>query len=167
MRIRSILASTAIAAVGLAALAGPAAADHTKGKKYLDLDLTREAAIAANDNFGVAPEGSSGEGAMYLNHGQERFCLSLEFELPQDVEIVALHLHEKAPGSQNGPVVVQASGLLAEDGQSAEGCTTGDREFLRGVLSSPEDYYINAHTDDVTTVDVLELTVVRTEIGRN
>jgi|GEM_PF-6582163 len=166
MRIRTILASTAIAAVGLAALAGPAAADHTKGKKYLDLDLTREAAIAADDSFGVAPEGSSGEGAMYLNHGQERFCLFLDFELPQDVEIVGLHLHEKETGSQSGPVVIQASGLIADDGLSAQGCVTGDREFLRGVLSEPDDYYINAHTDDVTT-DGLDLTVVRTEIGRN
>ena len=58
MRIRTILVSTAAAAVTLAALAGPAAADHTKGKKCLD------------------------------------------FELPEDVQIVALHLHRRHPGAR-------------------------------------------------------------------
>lgn len=160
MRFRKMLAGAAIAATSLAMVAGPAAADNTKGKKYLGLELTRQAAIDAGDNFGVAPEGSSGEGAMYLNHGQERFCVDLDFDLPEGVAIVALHLHEKAPGAQNGGVVIQASGLLAGDGQSAAGCVEGDREFLRGVLSEPSEYYINAHTNQ-------GLTVVRTELGRN
>ncbi len=160
MRIRTILASAAIAATSLALVAGPAAADHTKGKKYLDVQLTRDAAIEAGDNFGVAPEGSSGEGAVYLNHGQERFCAFFDFDLPEDVSIVALHLHEKAEGSQNGGVVVNLGGLLAEDGQSSQGCVEADREFIRGVLSAPSDYYINAHTSAGATV-------IRTEFGQN
>lgn len=162
MRFRNLLAGAAIAATSLALVAGPAAArpDQPSGKAYQGLELTRQAAIDAGDNFGVAPEGSSGEGAMYLNHGQRQFCLDLEFDLPEGVSILALHLHEKAPGAQNGGVVIQASGLLAGDGQSADGCVEGDREFIRGVLSEPSEYYINAHTN-------VGLTVVRTEIGRN
>ncbi len=160
MRIRTLLASAAIAATSLAMVAGPAAADHTKGKKYLDVELTREAAIAADDGFGVAPEGSSGEGAVYLNHGQERFCAFFDFELPEGVSIVAMHLHEKEDGEQNGPPVIFLDSLIAEDGQSSSGCVTGDREFIRGVLSAPSDYYINAHTS-------VDATVIRTELGQN
>ncbi|MFP5322476.1 MAG: CHRD domain-containing protein [Acidimicrobiia bacterium] len=159
MKLRTAIVGVAAAAGLLALTAGPAQADHTKGKKYLDLELTREAAIAAEDPFGAAPEGSSGEGAMYLNHGQERFCLFLEFELPPDVEIVALHLHEKAPGTQNGDIAIDATQLIA-DADSTTGCMSADREEIRGVLSNPEDYYINAHTS-------VDATVVRTELDRN
>lgn len=158
MRIRDVLATAAAATMALAVTAGPAAADHTKGKKYLDVDLTRQAAIEAGDNFGAAPAGSSGEGALYLNHGQERFCAFLDFELPDDLGIAALHLHEKADGSQNGPVVIDLSSLIAEDGLSSEGCVTGDREFIRGVLSEPDEYYVNAHVDT-------DLSVVRVEMA--
>lgn len=157
MKLRFLAVGVAAAGV-LALTAGPAQADHTKGKKYLDLELTREAALEAGDSFGAAPEGSSGSGAMYLNPGQERFCLFLDFELPEGVEIVALHLHEKVPGTQNGGVAIDAGTLLADDGQSSSGCVAGPREELEGLLSSPEEYYVNAHTND-------DLTVVRTELG--
>lgn len=160
MRFQKILATAATAAMALAVTAGPAAADHTKGKKYLDASLTREAAVAAEDPFGVAPAGSSGEGAFYLNHGQDRFCAFLDFDLPDGVTMVALHVHEKAPGTQNGGVVIQLSDLISEDGQSTAGCVTADREFLRGILSSPDDYYVNAHTNE-------GLSVIRTEFGRS
>lgn len=168
MKLRNI-AVGAVAAAGMLALtAAPAQADHTKGKKYFDLELTRQAAIDANDNFGPAPVGSSGAGDMYLNAGQERFCLFLDFDLPEGVEVIALHLHEKAPGTQNGPIVIEASDLVAEDGKSSSGCVTGDREFLRGVLSEPDQYYINAHTNvDDPETEIQGFSVVRTELGHN
>lgn len=159
MKLRTLAVGAAAAGI-LALTAAPAQADHTKGKKYFDLELTPQAAVDANDPFRPAPDGSSGEGAMYLNAGQERFCLFLEFDLPGDLRIDALHLHEKAPGEQNGGIAIDASQLIVEDGQSSTGCLTGDRESLRGVLSDPGDYYINAHTS-------ADLTVVRTELGRN
>ena len=164
MRIRHLLATAAVAAMTLGVAAGPASADHTKGKKYLDVELTREAAIEAGDSFGVAPEGTSGEGALYLNAGQDRFCVDLDFEVPEGVTFAAIHLHEKAPGSQSGPVVVQLSGTI--DGDTADGCADADREFLRGVLTSPDEYYVNAHFVG-EGIEAGELPVVRTEIGRN
>lgn len=163
MHIRTTTTVLAVAMLLLGLIAGPASADHTKGKKYLDIQLTREAAIEADDGFGIAPEGTSGSGAMYLNHGQERFCLFLDFELPADVTIVALHLHEKDPASANpqtGPVAIDASPLLVDGGTASQGCVEGDREFLRGVLSSPDEYYINAHTTDGASV-------IRANIGQN
>lgn len=159
MKLRTLAVGAAAAGI-LALTAAPAQADHTKGKKYFDLELTPQAAVDAADPFGPAPDGSSGEGAMYLNHGQERFCLFLEFDLPGEVEIVALHLHEKDPGTQNGGIAIDASELIVEGGESTTGCMTGDRDSLRGVLSDPGEYYINAHTSE-------DLTVVRTELGRN
>ncbi|MCO8128999.1 CHRD domain-containing protein [Acidimicrobiia bacterium EGI L10123] len=159
MKLRTL--AVGAAATGILALtAAPAQADHTKGKKYFDLELTPQAAVDADDPFGAAPEGSVGTGAMYLNHGQERFCLFLDFDLPEDVQIVALHLHEKAPGEQNGGIAIDASDLIVDGGESTTGCMTGDRDSLRGVLSDPDEYYINAHTNE-------DLTVVRTELGRN
>ena len=172
MHVRKTIAIGVAAAGFLAMGIGTAQADHTKGKKYLDVELTREAAIAADDGFGIAPEGTAGSGAMYLNHGQERFCLFLDFETPDDVDIIAMHLHEKSAedNPQTGPVVIDASPLLRdedgallfdEDGdQISRGCVSGDREFLRGVLSEPDEYYVNAHTSD-------GLTVIRANIGQN
>ena len=168
MKLRTIAAG-AVATAGILALtAAPAQADHTKGKKYLDLELTPQPAIDADDPFGAAPAGSSGEGAMYLNAGQERFCLFLDFDLPEGVEIVALHLHEKDPGAQNGGIAIDATELIADDGLSTEGCVSGARDELRGVLSNPDDYYINAHTNaDDPDAAFRNLSVVRTELGRS
>ena len=73
MRIRHLLATAAVAAMTLGVAAGPASADHTKGKKYLDVELTRDAAIEAGDDFGAAPEGTRGSGALYVNHGRQIF----------------------------------------------------------------------------------------------
>jgi hypothetical protein len=160
MKLRTALAGVALGTGLITAVAAPAQADHTKGKKYFDLELTREAAIEAGDNFGPAPENTSGAGAMYLNAGQERFCLFLDFEVPDGVQIVALHLHEKAPGAQNGPVAIDVTSRLAADGRSSSGCVAGPRETLRDLLSDPDEYYINAHTNQ-------DLTVVRTELGHN
>lgn len=160
-RVLTVIAST-VMTLGL--LAGPVSADHTKGKKFRDVSLTRAAAIEAGDPFGVAPEGSSASGALYLNHGKNRFCAFLDFEIPTGFALVALHVHEKAPGTMNGPVVIDLSSTI--DGSSAGGCVTAARDSLRGILSSPGDYYVNAHIDDTTTA-ALELTVVRTEFGHN
>lgn len=163
MKIRALTLALLMAVLSVVLFAPTASADHTKGKKYLDVTLTRDAAIAADDGFGIAPEGTAGAGAMYLNHGQERFCLFLDFEAPEGVTIIALHLHEKDADSANpqtGPVVIDVSGQISEDGLSSSGCVIADREFLRGVLSSPDEYYVNAHTSD-------GLTVVRANIGQN
>ncbi len=163
MKIRTAVTAVSAAVISASLVAAPASADHTKGKKYRDFELTRSAAIAADDGFGIAPEGTSGDGAMYLNNGKKRFCLFLDFEVPEGTSIVALHLHEKDPESDNpqtGPVVIDASSLLADGGTASRGCVTGDREFLRGVLSEPDEYYVNAHTND-------NLTVIRGDIGRN
>ena len=168
MKIRTLAIGAAAAGI-LALTAGPAQADHTKGKKYLDLELTPQAAVEADDPFGAAPEGSVGTGAMYLNHGQERFCLFLDFELTEGVQIVALHLHEKAPGEQNGGIAIDATELISqEDGLSTSGCLSAERTELRGVLSNPEDYYINAHTNaDDPEAEFRDLSVVRTELSHN
>lgn len=160
MRMRTLATVAATAAIGLATVAGPAAADHTKGKKYLDLDLTREAAAAADDGFGVAPEGTSGTGNMYINAGQERFCFFSDIETPEDVTFDAIHLHEKDADSDNpltGPVVINLTGLIVdsdEDGQTdgTRGCVTADKKLLRDVLREPSDYYINAHFEGIGPV---------------
>lgn len=166
MRLRTPAIALTAAVLSAGMLAGPAEADHTKGKKYRDFELTTAAAAAAEDEFGVAPEGSFGEGAMYLNAGKERFCLFLDFDVPEDYTVAALHLHEKDPSSANpqtGPIVIDASSLIT-DGTASEGCVTGDRATLRGVLSEPDDYYVNAHYSDGTPG---ELPVIRGNIGRN
>lgn len=163
MKLRTIPVALAAAALSVGLVASPASADHTKGKKYRDFDLTRSAAIAANDPFGIAPAGTSGSGAMYLNAGKQRFCLFLDFELPADTRMVAMHLHEKDADGANpqvGPIVVDASSLLNDEGTASSGCVSADRSVLRGVLSEPGDYYVNAHTSD-------SLSVVRGNIGRN
>ena len=162
MNLRTLPAALAVAALSVGLVASPAHADHTKGKKYRDFELTRSAAAAVNDPFGVAPAGTSGEGAMYLNAGKKRFCLFLDFEVPEGNAIVAMHLHEKDADGANpqvGPIVIDASSLLNEDGTASSGCVSADRSVLRGVLSSPDDYYVNAHTQD--------LSVVRGNIGQN
>lgn len=160
MRIRTLLASAAIAATSLAVVAGPAAADHTKGKKILGLDLTVEAAVAAADGFGIAPEGTSGTGDMYINAGQERFCFFSDITTTDDADFAAIHLHEKDADSANpqtGPVVIDLTSLITEEADGTAGCVEADTQLLREVLSAPSDYYINAHfvVDGVDGIPVI------------
>lgn len=162
MRLRTLFTALAAAVLSVGVAAAPASADHTKGKKY-DLELTRAAAIAVNDPFGIAPEGTSGSGTLSLNPGQERFCLNLDFTVPEGTTIVAMHLHEKDADGANpqvGPIVVDATSLINDAGDASSGCVSADRSVLRGVLMDPDDYYVNAHTSD-------DLSVVRGNLGRN
>ncbi len=165
MRTRKVLTTAAAGLTALAIVALPADAAHTKGKKLHGLQLTAAAAQAANDGFGVLAD-TSGSATLYLNHGQDRVCIRAEFD---GQEIVALHIHEKDADSDNpqtGPVVVDFAAALdaddpATDTQEADVCLTGqdNRDTIRGILSTPDEYYINAHGPD--------LSVIRTNLGHN
>lgn len=155
MHLRRTL-TTGVAALAIGTMTVTAASAAHTGKKIDGLEFSTQTAIERDDSFG-ALEGASGTGGISFNIGKGIFCIDATFE-GKDIE--ALHVHEKADGSQSGPVVVQLSGLLAEDGLSADGCVDVDREVLRGIASEKGEYYINAH-------DAPSLRVIRTELPRN
>ena len=117
------------------AFAGPAFAGGAK----FSTALTGAAEVPGPGD----PDGS-GTAAITLNVGQSEVCFGIVVSgitLPA----IGAHIHA-APVGSPGPVVVA---LTPPDGNGvSSGCVTVDRELVKQILKSPEQYYVNVHTSD-------------------
>ena len=135
---RSAGPALATALLALAVVAPAAQADHPGGGGVTyNLVLT-----GAAERPGPGDPDGSGTARLRLNPGQEEVCFELavtNITLPT----TGAHIHE-APATTSGPIVVH---LLAPgaSGTSA-GCVSADRDLIREIVRSPENYYVNVHT---------------------
>ncbi len=116
------------------ALAGPAMAGGAK----LSATLTGAAEVPPTD-----PDGS-GTATLTVNVGRSEVCYDI---VVRDITLPAIgaHIHV-APAGTNGPVVVA---LAPPDASGVSGgCVSADRELVKAILKSPEQYYVNVHTVD-------------------
>lgn len=133
-RYRQTLITLASVLILSVALTGPAFAGGAK----LSTTLTGAAEVPPADLDG------SGTATLTVNVGQSEVCFDI---VVRDITLPATgaHIHA-APAGTNGPVVValtppDASGV-------SSGCVSADRELVKAILKSPEQYYVNVHTVD-------------------
>jgi hypothetical protein len=129
-----------VAAAAALAMIGSTAAGPANTGKPFEVQLQPEQEVAPF----TGAEGASGDISLRLNPGQKQICVDGGFDgFGQDGPALA-HIHE-APTGDNGPVVVELSGLL--HGNTIQGCVEIEREQIRDILTDPADYYLNVHVD--------------------
>jgi len=84
------------------------------------------------------PDGS-GTVEITLNHGQGQVCWILTVAGIDTAN--AAHIHRGVSG-ERGAVVVP---LEAPADGSSDGCADADRELIKEILQSPEQFYVNVH----------------------
>lgn len=135
---RPLLAALALSATGaatvVAVLGGPAQASPTTA--FQTTLLGANEAPAAGD-----PDGR-GNAVVRVDAATGEICWNVTTHGTAD--LVAGHLHRKAPGAQSGPVV-QAFALTTSD--SLRGCAV-NLAVASGLLADPAEYYVNVHTAD-------------------
>ena len=121
--------------VGLFAIIGSAAA--ADGGRRFTITLTGAAEVPGPGD----PDGS-GTAVLWLNPGQEEVCWEIQVSaitLPAS----GAHIHV-GTASEFGAILVHLSRPDASGFSS--GCTTVDRDVIKAIIQSPENYYVNAHT---------------------
>ena len=84
------------------------------------------------------PDGT-GEVFMTLNVGRGEICYQIT--VSDIAPATAAHIHV-GTSDVAGPVVV---GLAAPTTGSSSACVSADRELVKAILQSPQDYYVNVH----------------------
>ena len=127
----SVLKGT-LAALGVAALAGPAAAQF--------------GGPPPPPNTGVPlythMTGGSGQGnaTVVVDPPKGTACYIMNVSGLQD--ITAAHIHKGGPGENGAPVVP----LAAPQGGTSGGCVPVTAEVSAALLANPGGYYVNVHT---------------------
>jgi hypothetical protein len=139
MMTRALMFLTALAAiVTLAAATASAAPAETSGATTFTVPLTGS--------------GGTGTASLKLNPGG-KVCYDVEVTLTTAGDVP----HEPAPGLGSGHIHFLSTGGIAVDLKTtfeavgggtfvAAGCVHDDRDLVRDILASPEDYYVNIHT---------------------
>ena len=128
-----------ITLVALAAVLALPATAAAGGRPFM-VDLS-----GANEVPGPGDPDGSGTAWLTLNYGQSEVCWTISVEDIALTGTTAAHIHE-APAGSAGDVVVTLSGPDANGW--ASGCTEVDREEIKDILQSPEDYYVNVHNSE-------------------
>ena len=89
------------------------------------------------------PDGS-GTATITVNVGQGQVCWEIHVA---DITLPAIgaHIHS-APTGIAGPVVVPLSS--PDETGHASGCRSVDRNLIKALMQSTEQYYVNVHTTD-------------------
>jgi hypothetical protein len=102
------------------------------------------------------PDGS-GTAWITLNQGQSEVCWTIFVE---DITLpsTGAHIHVGTVTESGGVVVA----LTAPDATgSASGCITADPELIKAIRQTPENYYVNVHTEPLYAAGAL-----RGQLGR-
>lgn len=127
------LATAALGAAALFALAAPAAAQTDSGRK-LSASLSGAAEVPGPGD----PDGTGMFDAR-VNPGTGQFCYTLT---AANIDTATMaHIHKGAAGVA-GPVVIT---LMAPADGSSEGCVTIERDLAMALIQMPGDYYANVH----------------------
>ena len=137
MRLR-LFVVTALVAMGVAAVVGPASAARIGEASHGGLPL-RAVLLPQNQ---VPPTASNGSGTalVTLNQGQGEVCWDISVSDLTSPVILA-HIHHGASGA-NGPVVVD----FMEPVNGLQGCVNADPALIKQIRQDPADYYVNVHT---------------------
>ncbi|MEO8358050.1 MAG: CHRD domain-containing protein [Chloroflexota bacterium] len=90
------------------------------------------------------PDGS-GTATITLNPGQGEVCWEIQVSgitLPA----TGAHIHLINPATGFGGVVVPLTPPDATGHSS--GCTSADRDLIKGIIQNPEKYYVNVHSTE-------------------
>lgn len=125
-----------------AALAAPA----SEGGRKFSTNLTGEAEVTA---AGVPNQGdlaATGTATITVNPGQSRVCWEIttgDDFTAGTTSIVGAHIHVGA-STTTGPVVVPLTATI--DGTTT-GCADVTRQLADAIRKTPENYYVNVHTN--------------------
>ena len=134
MRLRLVALVALVAALAVAAVA---AADE--GGRPFTTALTGAAEIP-----GPGDSNASGTASLRLNPGQREVCFDISWA-DIDGEVFASHIHV-GTATQSGPIVITLfTGSFGGTG-SVSDCVDADRDLLRAILETPENYYVNVHS---------------------
>ncbi len=141
------VATTTLAAAGLAVQAGVAAAGHTNTVLEASLDGRSEVATDATNSKNVGDPNGRGEAYVFgIDGDPTTLCYVLTVD--KIAPATAAHIHE-GPAGENGPVVVNLA--APADGNAADCLTEGEAgkfvgdQTVADILANPEDYYVNVH----------------------
>jgi hypothetical protein len=140
----SILLS-AVASAGLIASAAFAQPVLEGGKRFTT-ELTGEAEISNTTGLPNAGDlQATGTAKITVNPGQRRVCWEIttgNFSTGT-TSIVGAHIHE-APAGSNGGIVVH---LTAAINTTTTGCADVTRALADEIRKSPQNFYVNVHTN--------------------
>jgi hypothetical protein len=141
------VATTTLAAAGLAVQAGVAVAGHTNSVLEANLDGRSEVAAGAKNNRNVGDPNGRGEAYVFGIDG-DATTLCYVLTVDKIAPATGAHIHEGAAG-KNGPIVANLA--APADGNAADCLTEGEAgkfptgETVAEILADPEDYYVNVH----------------------
>ena len=110
------------------------AQDPQHGGRPLTTTLTGAAEIPGPGD----PDGT-GTAQITLNHGKGEVCYELTVD--KIAAANAAHIHEGAVDKAGPPIV----DLMPPTNGSSKGCISLDKEKVKLVMQSPENYYVNVH----------------------
>ena len=141
------VATTTLAAAGLAVQAGVAAAGHANTVLEANLDGRSEVATGTKNNRNVGDPNGRGEAYVFgIDGDPTTLCYVLTVD--KIAAATFAHIHE-GPAGANGPVVVNLA--APADGNAADCLTEGEPgkfvgdQTVADILANPEDYYVNVH----------------------
>ncbi|HEX6581582.1 MAG TPA: CHRD domain-containing protein [Actinomycetota bacterium] len=89
---------------------------------------------------------ATGTARVTVNPGTREVCWSVSVD-NVDLPVIAAHIHIGGADTFGPPVIfLLPEGVSDADGEFS-GCSTIDRSLAFALLLSPEDYYVNVHTD--------------------
>lgn len=127
----TVLKGTLIA-LGMAALAGPAAAQFGGPPPAPNTGIPVFTALAGG--------GGSGHFTGVIDPPKGTFCYILN--TPGLAQVTAAHVHIGAAGANGAPVIP----LTAPKDGSSGGCMPIAADLAAAILANPEGYYVNVHT---------------------
>ena len=111
-----------------------AAQDPQHGGRPLTTTLTGAAEIPGPGD----PDGT-GTASVTLNHGKGEVCYELTVDKIGAAN--AAHIHEGAVDKAGPPI----ANLTPPASGTSKGCVALDKEKIKLVMQSPENYYVNIH----------------------
>jgi hypothetical protein len=133
-------------AVTTGLVGGALAAPASQGGRKFTTNLTGEAEVTA---AGVPNQGdlsATRTATITVNPGQSRVCWEIttgDDFTAGTTSIVGAHIHVGA-STTTGPVVVPLTATI--DGTTT-GCADVTRELADAIRKTPENYYVNVHTN--------------------
>ena len=136
---KRLLGPVPLAALAIAALALAVASTAAAGGRPLSADMS-----GANEIPPVSTGDPDGTGTVHLtlNQGQGEICADVEVQ--SIAAPILQHIH-RGTATQNGPVVVDFTPLLAQGG---DGCVSADPALVKEIRQNPEGFYFNVHTGE-------------------
>ena len=110
------------------------AQDPQQGGRPLTTTLTGAAEVP-----GPGDTDGTGTASITLNHGKGEVCYELTVD--KIAAANAAHIHEGAVDKAGPPI----SNLTAPTNGSSKGCVALDKDKIKLIIQSPENYYVNVH----------------------